>query len=254
MAEEDVLLVAVRMDADGAISDTQILDTKFKNLSTTFRNSKKPIADVEKHQKKLNKAIKEGKKTTDDANVSNISAMLALEGLTSGMNQYISSQYKRIEADLAAGEISQEEAEAKRKEVKQQELYTSALEKYIAIARIVVATDALMTAMKMSNVRATIAQIKAHRVLNFVLRQNPLVKLIIVIGLAIAIYKKFGDEIHRLKDGFVLFGKVIKEIVDLFGNLLSTTTALASSLTAIGDFMSDNPISKSIAKAGGAIL
>ena len=57
MAEEDVLLVAVRMDAKGAIKDTEILDSKFKNLSTTFRNSKKPVEDVEKHQKKLNKAL-----------------------------------------------------------------------------------------------------------------------------------------------------------------------------------------------------
>lgn len=254
MAEEDVLLVAVKMDADGAISDTQILDTKFKNLSTTFRNSKKPIEDVEKQQKKLNKALKEGQKATTDANVANISTMLALEGMTSGLNQFISSKYKRIEADLAAGKISQEEAEAQRKQVKQQELYTSTLEKYIAIGRIVAATDALMTAMKMSNVRATIAQIKANRILNFVLRQNPLVKLIIVITAAVLIYKKFGDEIHRLKDGFVMFGKVIKEIVELFGKLLGTTTALASSLTNIGDFMSDNPITKSISKAGGAIL
>ena len=51
-----------------------------------------------------------------------------------------------------------------------------------------------------------------------------------------------------------MFGKVIKEIVELFGTLLGTTTALASSLTNIGDFMSDNPISKSISKAGGAVL
>tara|TARA_R100000234_G_scaffold77724_1_gene48476 strand:+ start:30 stop:794 length:765 start_codon:yes stop_codon:yes gene_type:complete len=254
MAEEDVLLVAVRMDAKGAITDTEILDSKFKNLSTTFRNSKKPVEDVEKHQKKLNKALKEGEKAATDANVANISTMLALEGMTSGLNQFISAKYKRIEADLAAGEISQEEAEAQRKQVKQQELYTSTLEKYIAIGRIVAATDALMTAMKLSNVKATIAQIKANKVLNFVLRQNPLVKLIIVITAAVLIYKKFGDEIHRLKDGFIMFGKVIKEIVELFGNLLSTTTALASSLTGIGDFMSDNPISKSISKAGGAIL
>ena len=51
-----------------------------------------------------------------------------------------------------------------------------------------------------------------------------------------------------------MFGKVIKEIVDLFGKLLGTTTALASSLTNLGDFMSDNPITKTISKAGGAIL
>ena len=254
MAEEDVLLVAVRMDAKGAIKDTELLDNKFKNLSTTFRNSKEPMVGAEQSQKKLNKALKEGQKAATDANVANISTMLALEGMTSGLNQFISSKYKRIEADLAAGKISQEEAEAQRKQVKQQELYTSTLEKYIAIGRIVAATDALMTAMKMSNVKATIAQIKANRTLNFVLSQNPLVKAIIVITAAVLIYKKFGDEIHRLKDGFIMFGKVIKEIVELFGTLLGTTTALASSLTNIGDFMSDNPISKSISKAGGAVL
>ena len=189
MAEEDVLLVAVRMDAKGAITDTEVLDNKFKNLSTTFRNSKEPMVGAEQSQKKLNKAIKEGQKETKDANVANISAMLALEGLTSGLNQSISARYKQIDADLAAGKITAEQAEAKRKEVKQQEFVTGSLEQYIAVARLAIATNALLTAARGLDVKATIAQIKANKILTFVMKQNPAVRILLVIlALAAAFY------------------------------------------------------------------
>jgi ribosomal protein S13 len=189
MAEEDVLLVAVKMDADGAITDTELLDNKFKSLSKTFRNSKEPMVGAEQSQKKLNKAIKEGQKETKDANVANISAMLALEGLTSGLNQSISARYKQIDADLAAGKLSEEQAEAKRKEIKQQEFITGSLEQYIAVARLAIATNALLTAARGLDVKATIAQIKANKILTFVMKQNPAVKILIVIlALAAAFY------------------------------------------------------------------
>jgi|TARA_R100000231_G_scaffold31422_2_gene27646 ABC-type multidrug transport system fused ATPase/permease subunit len=251
MAEEDVLLVAVRMDADGAITDTELLDNKFKSLSKTFRNSKEPMVGAEQSQKKLNKAIKEGQKETKDANVANISAMLALEGLTSGLNQSISARYKQIDADLAAGKITAEQAEAKRKEVKQQEFITGSLEQYIAVARLAIATNALLTAARGLDVKATIAQIKANKILAFVMKQNPLVRvLIVVLALAAAFYV-LESRLGLLTTTFRLFSMALAEIRDIFMSIVDLIQGFTSGLRVAGDIMTDSPLGKFIDVVGG---
>ena len=251
MAEEDVLLVAVRMDAKGAIKDTELLDNKFKNLSTTFRNSKEPIEGAEQSQKKLNKAIKEGKKETKDANVANISAMLALEGLTSGLNQSISARYKQIDADLAAGKLSEEQAEAKRKEIKQQEFITGSLEQYIAIARLAIATNALLTAARGLDVSATIAQIKANTVLNFVLKQNPIVRIVLVVLALAAAFYVLESRLGLLTTTFRLFSMALAEIRDIFMSIVDLIQGFTAGLRTAGDILTDSPMGKFIDVVGG---
>tara|TARA_R100000995_G_C3482764_1_gene125076 strand:+ start:1809 stop:2564 length:756 start_codon:yes stop_codon:yes gene_type:complete len=251
MAEEDVLLVAVKMDADGAITDTEVLDNKFKNLSTTFRNSKEPIEGVEQSQKKLNKAIKEGQKPANDANVANISAMLALEGLTSGLNQMISARYKQIDADLAAGKLTQEQAEQKRKEIKQQEFLTGSLEQYIAIARLALATQALVTAARGIDVGATIAQIKANTVLNFVLKQNPIVRIVLIVLALAAAFYVLESRLGLLTTTFRLFSMALAEIRDIFMSIVDLIQGFTSGLRMAGDIMTDSPIGKFIDVVGG---
>tara|TARA_R100001510_G_scaffold52877_1_gene53970 strand:+ start:1810 stop:2565 length:756 start_codon:yes stop_codon:yes gene_type:complete len=251
MAEEDVLLVAVKMDADGAITDTELLDNKFKNLSTTFRNSKKPMEGAEQSQKKLNKAIKEGQKETKDANVANISAMLALEGLTSGLNQSISARYKQIDADLAAGKITAEQAEAKRKEVKQQEFITGSLEQYIAVARLAIATNALLTAARGLDVKATIAQIKANKILTFVMKQNPAVRILLVILALAAAFYVLESRLGLLTTTFRLFSMALAEIRDIFMSIVDLIQNFTAGLRVAGDIMTDSPLGKFIDVVGG---
>tara|TARA_R100000234_G_scaffold109723_1_gene81703 strand:- start:456 stop:1211 length:756 start_codon:yes stop_codon:yes gene_type:complete len=251
MAEEDVLLVAVKMDADGVITDTELLDNKFKSLSKTFRNSKEPMVGAEQSQKKLNKAIKEGQKEAKDANVANISAMLALEGLTSGLNQSISARYKQIDADLAAGKISAEQAEAKRKEIKQQEFITGSLEQYIAIARLAIATNALLTAARGFDVKATIAQIKANKILTFVMKQNPAVRILLVILALAAAFYVLESRLGLLTTTFRLFSMALAEIRDIFMSIVDLIQGFTSGLLMAGDILTDSPLGKFIDRSGG---
>ena len=114
MAEEEVMLVAIRMDAKGAIKDADVIDTKFEKLCKTLQKGKVLTEGMEKAQKKLNESIKQSTDTTVKSNVAFIGKFAAFEAITSSTNQLISAQYKRIDADLAAGKISQEEAEKRR--------------------------------------------------------------------------------------------------------------------------------------------
>ena len=117
MAEEDVMLVAIKMDASGAIKDTEVLDKKFTCLGATFQKGQKRAEGAAQAQAKLDTSIKKTTKSTVEANVSSLSKLAAMEALTSASNQLISAQYKRIDAALAEGKISAEEAEIQRKNI-----------------------------------------------------------------------------------------------------------------------------------------
>ena len=119
MAERDVMLVAIEMDASGAIKSTEVLDKKFTSLGATFQKGQKRAEGAAQAQAKLDTSIKKTTKSTVEANVSSLSKLAAMEALTSASNQLISAQYKRIDAALAEGKISAEEAEIQRKNIKQ---------------------------------------------------------------------------------------------------------------------------------------
>ena len=131
MAESDIMLAAIKVDVEGT-HEVEILDGKFENLSKTFRNSKQPIGDVTKEQKKLEEQLNRTKKSTMDQSVKNIEFLAVTEAATSGLNQLVSSQYKRIDSQLASGEITEEEAEKERKVWKAREDVNASLEQWIA--------------------------------------------------------------------------------------------------------------------------
>jgi len=220
MAEEDVMLVAIRMDAKGAIKDTAVLDNKFQSLGKTFKNAKKPMDDITESQNKLDTAVKKTTGSTVEANVQSISTLAAMEALTSGMNQWISAKYKRIDADLAAGKISQEQAEAKRKEIKQQEKYTGMLEQSIAVIRLATVVQMVYRAVMGATTKTTDAATLSTRAFNFALKQNPIVliitSLIILVAYMAAMERIFGKTsktIDTVTDSF-------KKLRDMWSGLL----------------------------------
>ena len=225
MAETDVMLVAIRMDAKGAIQDTEVLDRKFTSLGSTFQKGQKRAEGAAQAQKKLEKSIKGTSKSTVEANVANISKLAAMEAATSGLNQLISAQYKRIDADVASGKISMEEAEKERKKIKQHEKYTGILETVIAVERL--RTVGLMMYAAASTI--TIAGIEAQTIavltLNGALAVNPVVALVEA-GLALAaVIVYLGYKFNMLTDQVTW----MNEQADKF----------MKSLTGVGDSVRD---------------
>jgi len=182
MAESDIMLVSIKLDADGAIQKTEILDTKFKSLGASMQKGKTRTEGMTEAQEKFTKATTRSTKSTVESNVATIGKLAAFEAATSGLNQLISAQYKRIDADLAAGKISAEEAEQKRKQIKQQEKYTGMLETGIAVARLYTVGQMVMAASTGVATTATDANTKAIWANTIALLANPWV----IFGLAIA--------------------------------------------------------------------
>jgi hypothetical protein len=232
MAEEDVMLVAIRMDAKGAIKDADVLDTKFDKLGNTLRKGKARTEGMEKAQKKLNESIKQSTDTTVKSNVAFIGKLAAFEAITSATNQLISAQYKRIDADLAAGKISQEEAEELRKNVKQYEKYTGLLETGIALARfgtvIQMAYNAALAMTAKNTDRATLST----TAFNFALKQNPIIliisSIVLLLGYMIAMEKIFGKTTKTIDAVTESFRKLremwssLLELANPFDNIIES--------------------------------
>ena len=182
MAESDIMLVSIKLDADGAIQKTEILDTKFKSLGASMQKGKTRTEGMTEAQEKFTKATTRSTKSTVESNVATIGKLAAFEAATSGLNQLISAQYKRIDAALAEGKIDEEEAERQRKKIKQQEKYTGMLETGIAIGRLYTVGQMVMAAATASATVATDANTKSVRANTIAMLANPWV----IFGLAIA--------------------------------------------------------------------
>ena len=230
MAGEDTfkMMAVIEMDAKGAIKDTEVLDAKFTSLGSTMQKGQKRMEGAKDAQEKLNTSIKEGGKSTTEANVSTIKNLALMEAATSGLNQLISAQYKRIDADLAAGKITQEEAEQRRKQIKQQEKYTGLLETGIAVARLATVAQLLFAAA--SNM--TLASVKANTIavltLNGALLANPLL-LVVVAAVALAAI------LIVLEQKFGLVTKGIDAANDAFDKLMDMVNGAKDAIFGLDD-------------------
>ena len=230
MAERDVMLVAIEMDASGAIKDTEVLDRKFTSLGSTFQKGQKRAEGAEKAQKKLTKSIKEGGNATAKANVQTITNLALMEAATSGLNQGISAQYKSIDAKLASGKITEEEAEKERKVWKARERHTARLETAIAVLRLWTVTKAIATTVTVRFTAATDANTTAVNANTAAMLKNPWVA--VAVGIAAVLY------------GLYIFNKETGKVTDMVEGLNKALRDLIETFTSLGGLLDDNPLRK----------
>ena len=231
MAEEDVFLLSARVKADG-VEVLDIIDTKYEKLGKTLQKGKARTEGHAEAMEKLRKASEKNTKTTTDSSVKNIESLMIMEAATSGLNQLISARYKDIDAQLASGEITQEEAEELRKSVKQQEKYSSTLERTIGILRLVkVAQFAAVAAMNLYTA-ATWKNTKAVATNTLVMLANPWVMATLaLVGLGVALKgasKEFGflsDQMEALGETFKPVTESIESMAEALDSIIGTDIA-----------------------------
>tara|TARA_R100000995_G_scaffold83749_1_gene60486 strand:- start:1982 stop:2761 length:780 start_codon:yes stop_codon:yes gene_type:complete len=251
-AETFKMMAVIEMDAKGAIKDTEVLDAKFSSLGNTMQKGKSRAEGAKEAQDKLNTSIKQGGKATTEANVSTIKNLALMEAATSGFNQLISAQYKKIDAALAEGRINEEEAARQRKAVKRQEKYTGTLEQGIAVMRL----GTVAHAMYVAATSITTAGIKANTVavltLNGALYANPLLwvvgAVVIMLGVLIALELKFGlvtKAVDASSEAFEAFGNWLNGARDSLMGLGEDMQEFADNtmdkLGFVGDLISGSP-------------
>jgi|9_EtaG_2_1085328.scaffolds.fasta_scaffold01227_6 hypothetical protein len=242
MAEEDMMLLAIKTDAKGAITDTQILDDKFKNLSTTFRKGTQETQKLNTVMAKQVKTTKDNQMATINLNTTYLKTLAGFEALTSAGNQYISAQYKKIDADLAAGKISAEEAEAERKAIKQKEKHTGRLEEMIAVARLLTVVHMVYTAVVGVMTTATTASTAAVTANSVAWYANPMFWAVagIVGGLTLLVLS-LAALMVKFKTLDTIMEGVNKQIDKFRDGVTWVTDNAAAAGEAVGDFVSSIP-------------
>jgi len=225
MAEEDVLLLSARMTAEG-FEVIDVIDAKYKSLGNTMQKGKKRAEGTEQALKDLNKQIEKNTKTTENSSVKNIESLMIMEAATSGINQLISARYKDIDAQLASGEITQEEAEELRKSVKQQERYSSSLEKTIAVMRLYKVAQFAAAAAVNVYTAATMKNTKAILVNTAALLANPFVLFAMTLVSVGLILKGVSKEFGFLSDQMEALGRVMKPVTDGFESFVEIIDAI----------------------------
>tara|TARA_R100000278_G_scaffold15158_1_gene15694 strand:- start:256 stop:984 length:729 start_codon:yes stop_codon:yes gene_type:complete len=235
MAEEDVALAAIRIKADG-IEVLDIVDSKYKNLGSTMAKGKKRAEGNAEAMEKLRKISEKSAKSTQNNSVKNIESLMIMEAATSATNQLISARYKEIDSKLASGEITAEEAEELRKSVKQQEKYSSALEKTIAMLRFYKVAQYAAAAAVNVYTAATIKNTKAVAANTAALLANPFVFVTLgLVGLAMVL-KGASKEFGLLADQLEFVGEKLKPVTE-------SIDALVEGLdTVIGTDIANNKI------------
>tara|TARA_R100000773_G_scaffold36410_2_gene31394 strand:- start:404 stop:1150 length:747 start_codon:yes stop_codon:yes gene_type:complete len=245
MAESDKMLIAVEFDANGAIKQAEILDTKFDKLGNTLRKGKARTEGMTAAQEKLTNAQKKGTKSTTEQNVSSIAKLAALEATTSAINQGISARYKQIDADVAAGRISAEEGERKRKQVKELEKYTGAMEMVIAAERLRTVGVMIMTAATAKSTAATNANTTATNANTTALLKNPYVLMGLAIAALVLMLVRFWQQSGAVRRRLEDVGEVLDKITGKWNGLkdavraiipdLATSEAVLGSANITGD-------------------
>ncbi len=232
MAESDKMLIAVEFDAKGAIKQTEILDTKFDKLGNTLRKGKARTEGMAAAQEKLTNAQNKGVKSTTEQNVQTIAKLAALEATTSAINQGISARYKQIDAALAEGKITEEEAERQRKNVKVYEKYTGAMEMVIAAERLRTVGLMVMAAWTTKSTAATNANTVATNRNTLALLKNPYVILAIAILAVVAAMADFWHKSGAIRRSLEDLGEAVDKVSTSWNNFKD---AVSGAIPNIGE-------------------
>ena len=236
MAERDVMLLAVEMDAKGAITQTEILDRKFESLSKTFRKGTQETIKLDRVMAKQVKTTKDAKLANIDLSATYLKTLAGLDALTSGLNQGISAQYKMIDAKLASGAIDEEEAERKRKIWKAREIHTARLESAIAVMRLATVAHMVYTAVVGATTTATTASTAAVTANTAAWYMNPMFWAIagIVGGLALFILS-----LAALMDKFRTLETIMAKVNEQGEKFMGWVEKATGVLGGIGDAVGD---------------
>jgi hypothetical protein len=175
---------------------------------------------------KLRAASEKSAKSTQNNSVKNIESLMIMEAATSATNQLISARYKEIDSKLASGEITDEEAEKMRKEVKQQEKYSSALEKTIAMLRFYKVAQYAAAAAQTVFTKATQGGTAAIKLQTAAMLKNPFIRFaVLVLGLTYTI-AKLNREFGFLSDQLMALDRKLDPVTRKFEAILDSIESI----------------------------
>ena len=248
---------AVTMTAVGAIDTFDMLEKEQIQLQAAIDNTSREMEEQTRVSRDLQQAIDESSEPNKRFISEQTEQLILIQSVTSGVNQATGGLYKFISGLEAAGVINEETARSYQESVRVVETFTGALEFLLAAELLLVAftKKGLIQTLGLQGLGfkgiALAAGSAAASVGLFVLA----IAGIVILATAIVIL------FVRLNEKFDIVGKSIGvlnagvfTLVELFTQAKDAGDGVVSMLTDLGDAFTDNPLTKTLAKAGGAIL
>ena len=248
---------AVTMTAVGAIDTFDMLGKEQLELQAAMDQTNREMEEQVRLSNDLQQSLDKTENSTKGMLDAQTKQLILIQSLTSGVNQLTGGLYKAIAGAEALGAVNEEQARKLQEVVRVTELFTGTLETLLAVELLLFATTGKgliarlgLQALGFSGVAAA-AGSAALTVGLFVLATAGIILL--VTGIVI-LFVKLNEKFDIVGKSIGVLNAGVFTLVELFSQAQSAGDGVVSVLTDIGDAVLDNPLTKSIAKAGGAIL
>lgn len=243
----------VVMDADEAIMGMSKLDGKVDDVAVSFEQLAGKTKVAHSEFSTMGPAIKD---TTDDMKELELQQMLVMAKLTmvvSGLNQLTGSLYKTIGGLEAVNAINEEQARSLQEGARAIELFTGPLEFLISLEILASAAGKPFLATLWAKVPAfgavgTSAAAAATAIWAFL---APILLVVAAAAIVVAVIVLIVQNLDVLRKGVDHMVNGAKAMLSVFTSIGGVVVGLTSSMGALGDMFTDNPISKMLSKGGG---
>ena len=217
--------------ADSDYTVAVVLQASDEGMSKTIKGASKDVEDLGKKNK--------------EAKMDMMATVVALEGLTSGLNQLTGGMRKYSAALEQTGAIDKEQAEEFNKRIAMMEMVTGPMESIIALQKIATVTGALFTTTEVAGnaVKPTTIGLNMATAASIWAVISPILLIIAILAVLYLAWKhqewimeKAGGALGSLKEGVVGMVETGKALVD-------TLEDMARGLGNVAGMVSIGPLS-----------
>ena len=187
--------------------------------------------------KKASKGIEEVGDKSNQAKVDMMATVVALEGLTSGLNQVTGGARKFTAAMQQTGKMSDESAEKYNKYIAYIELATGPMESIIALQKIGTITSAIFTTQQVAenNVKGQSVAVNTSLAASWFALALPIIAIVAIFATLYIAFKKQDEITKSLKDQLDSIKGVFQSVNQAGRDTIAVFAGIASGAEAVID-------------------
>jgi len=188
-ADNKFVTLVIEAEAEAAFKEMQKLASETEKLKSKTKEASS-ATDANTASTDTNTTSKGRNRREHNALIDEqTKGVIMLQATTSALNQATGATYKMIAGAEAMGRITNEQALAMQRFVRQAEFFTGALELGLSVVTIQTTLTEMNTAAKVRNAKATESQSIAQTNLNKAILANPYVRLaVVLVGVAYSLH------------------------------------------------------------------
>jgi len=252
MMKEADLTFTVVAEADGATASIENLDSAIDDLSMSLQGLDNNFQATGDNMNTYTTTTGDATKASEDFEMQQMMVMAKLTMVVSGLNQLTGSLYKTIGGLEATGLIGEDTARVWQEQARAVELLTGPLEFLISLEILAAAAGKPFLATlwaKVPSYAAVTASASAAAVATWAFL-SPILLVIAAVVAIVAVFallyyawKRQAEIIAAVKDG-------AESLLNIFKSIIGVGGAVKGTIGGIGDALTDNPLGKSLLKAG----